>query len=60
MTVDCIWNYMGCARRNVKPDKECKEDFNVCSMIAMGMPPPESGQQQPTTTTTSTTTTTRK
>ncbi len=30
---------MGCAKRGQKPDKECKEDFNVCSMIAMGMAP---------------------
>lgn len=28
---------MGCARRGVRPDKECKDDFNVCSMLAMGM-----------------------
>ena len=38
---------MGCAKRGLKPDKECKEDFNVCSMIAMGMTPIP--QPQPTT-----------
>ena len=26
-------------QRRVKSDKQCKEEFNVCSMIAMGMPP---------------------
>merc|ERR1712061_122759 len=30
---------MGCAKQGKKPDKECKEDFNDCSMIAMGMAP---------------------
>ena len=43
--------YMGCAKRNEKPDAECKSDFNVCSMVAMGMPPNA---------TTTTTTTTRR
>jgi hypothetical protein len=47
---------MGCAKRNDKPDKECKEDFNVCSMIAMGMAPPPTEQVVSTTTTTTTTT----
>ena len=31
---------MGCAKQGKKPDKDCKEDFNGCSMIAMGMAPP--------------------
>ena len=31
---------MGCAKQGKKPDKECKEEFNGCSMIAMGMAPP--------------------
>ena len=44
--------YMGCAKRNQKPDAECKADFNGCSMVAMGM--------APNATTTSTTTTTRR
>jgi hypothetical protein len=58
---------MGCAKRNTKPDSECKEDFNVCSMIAMGMVPPPEVQVATTTTkstttvtTTTTTTTTRR
>ena len=38
--VTCIWGYMGCAKQGKKPDKDCKEDFNGCSMIAMGMAPP--------------------
>ena len=37
--VTCIWGYMGCAKQGKKPDKDCKEDFNGCSMIAMGMAP---------------------
>ena len=40
ITVTCIWGYMGCAKQDKKPDRECKEDFNGCSMIAMGMAPP--------------------
>ena len=46
--------YMGCAKRKQKPDLECKNDFNGCSMVAMGMSP------NATTTTTTTTTTTRR
>jgi len=30
---------MGCAKHGKKPDKDCKEDFNDCSMLAMGMAP---------------------
>ena len=37
--VTCIWGYMGCAKQGKKQDKDCKEDFNGCSMIAMGMAP---------------------
>ena len=37
--VTCIWGYMGCAKHGKKDDKDCKEDFNGCSMIAMGMAP---------------------
>ena len=37
--VTCIWGYMGCAKHGKKPDKDCKEDFNDCSMLAMGMAP---------------------
>jgi hypothetical protein len=47
--------YMGCAKRNSKPDVECKQDFNSCSMVAMGMTPPppaETSYPDPTTTTT--------
>lgn len=47
-SVDCIWDFNRCVQFKTKSDKECKEDFNVCSMIAMGMPPG-------TTTTTTTT-----
>ena len=47
--------YMGCAKRNQKPDAECKSDFNGCSMVAMGMAP-----NATTTTSTTTTTTTRR
>ena len=44
-TVDCIWGYMGCAdggggrRRRNGGGSECKEEFNRCSTVAMGMGP---------------------
>jgi hypothetical protein len=50
--------YMGCAKRNSKPDVECKQDFNGCSMVAMGMappPPPPAETSYPDPTTTATT-----
>jgi len=36
---------MGCAKQGKKPDKDCKEDFNGCSMIAMGMAPPSTTER---------------
>ena len=50
VSVDCIWNYMGCARRGEKADEECKAEFNTCSMLAMGMMPADNSTQVVTTT----------
>ena len=37
---------MGCAKQGKKADKACKEDFNGCSMIAMGMAPTTTAPQR--------------
>jgi len=50
--VDCIWAYYRCANKNENSDMVCKENFNGCSMLAMGMSP---NITLPTTTTTTTT-----
>jgi hypothetical protein len=50
---------MGCAKKGVKSDKECKADFNICCKLTMG-----TAHTNITiitmTTSTSTTTTTRR